>query len=361
MPLSEQEIKNLIEKAKTYIDPERVNLSNLQQALKCYDQIIENVPTHPHYFAKRADIKCMLTYISSLSDQRDFYFKGGIEDIDRAIEIDPDQGMYYRKRGQFLLSKLNDENIPDSKIAQLIGKVIADYRACISRTPSDPTVWLNLIEIHMLSRSWDEAVGIYGECKPYMNDKGCQLTRAWLGCLALTFASELVGDEDKEPLYDRTIQFDRLDDGVAMICTFLGKIREEGGYKEKLDKVDEINDLFIDHFAEWRNRGSIFEQLSRYEEALKSFDKAIELNPDSTLISFRRGQVLMKLNCNEEALKSFDKVLKLTRDRSEKVAVEYLKSGLLLKLGRHKERIILDLKRILTFGVKRLLKSLIKR
>lgn len=53
------------------------------------------------------------------------------------------------------------------------------------------------------------------------------------------------------------------------------------------------------------------EVLEKYEEAIASFDKTIELNPDSYKAWNSKGYLLVQLERDEEALASFDKALEI--------------------------------------------------
>ncbi|MBA7712318.1 hypothetical protein ES703_121292 [subsurface metagenome] len=52
-------------------------------------------------------------------------------------------------------------------------------------------------------------------------------------------------------------------------------------------------------------------RLGRDEEALESYDKAIEINPDYELAWYNRGVSLEQLDRDEEALESYDRVIKI--------------------------------------------------
>lgn len=67
----------------------------------------------------------------------------------------------------------------------------------------------------------------------------------------------------------------------------------------------------------WCNRGGVFENLGKFEQALKDFDKALKLTPDLTEAWLRRGIVLLKLRKHERAIESFNKVIWLESDNVE--------------------------------------------
>ena len=60
----------------------------------------------------------------------------------------------------------------------------------------------------------------------------------------------------------------------------------------------------------WYNKGDILNRLGRNDEAIRSFDKALELNPRNALAWYKRGG-LSGLGRHDEAVRSFDKALEL--------------------------------------------------
>ncbi len=53
------------------------------------------------------------------------------------------------------------------------------------------------------------------------------------------------------------------------------------------------------------------EVLEKYEDAIASFDKTIELNPNSSKAWNSKGYLLVQLERDDEALACFDKALEL--------------------------------------------------
>ena len=59
------------------------------------------------------------------------------------------------------------------------------------------------------------------------------------------------------------------------------------------------------------NHGNDFVKSGKYDEALKAFDKAIELNPQNPIALDGKGTALYNLNKSNEELKAFDKAIEL--------------------------------------------------
>ena len=77
--------------------------------------------------------------------------------------------------------------------------------------------------------------------------------------------------------------------------------------------------------------------LERHEEAIASYDKAIELKPDFHSAWYNRGIALHKLERYEQALASYDKAIELKPDKHEALVN---KGDVLVKLKRDTEEVI---------------------
>ncbi|XWK91276.1 MAG: tetratricopeptide repeat protein [Phormidium sp.] len=58
----------------------------------------------------------------------------------------------------------------------------------------------------------------------------------------------------------------------------------------------------------WYNRGLALRQLGRLEEAIASYDKALELQPDKYQAWHNQGQILRRLGRFQEAIGNYDDV-----------------------------------------------------
>ncbi|HEC56454.1 MAG TPA: tetratricopeptide repeat protein [Candidatus Syntrophoarchaeum butanivorans] len=72
-----------------------------------------------------------------------------------------------------------------------------------------------------------------------------------------------------------------------------------------------------EHAKAYYNRGLVYAEQEKYDEAIKDFDKAIELNPDDAEAYHNRGIAYTKLGEYDEAIKDFDKAIELNPDDAE--------------------------------------------
>ncbi len=84
------------------------------------------------------------------------------------------------------------------------------------------------------------------------------------------------------------------------------------------------------------NKGFALGILKKHEEAMKCFDRIIELDPKHIIAYFNKGISLAKLNLENEAISYFDKVIEL----DSQYVNAYSNKGLLLaKLNQPEEAI----------------------
>lgn len=233
--LTASEINYLVERAESFLSSKNYN-----QAIECYNQLIQKSTPHPHYFKKRSWAYRMSGNLDS-----------AIVDMNKAIELDPDDANTYWERGACYAHKLSlSQSIDKIQKRKLLENILTDYKASINRNPTNQEGQLAVIETDLLLHDWYDAIGHFGECKSNIESKEYQLVRAWLGCLALTFAGEPIEEEDQAPLSDRSIKLKRTSWCVSEIDSLLIELAQENFDKEKLSKAKYIHDLFLEHFVE---------------------------------------------------------------------------------------------------------------
>ncbi|MDI6704493.1 MAG: tetratricopeptide repeat protein, partial [bacterium] len=62
---------------------------------------------------------------------------------------------------------------------------------------------------------------------------------------------------------------------------------------------------------EWFNKGVELGKLRRHKEAIKAFEKAIEINPQYAEAWVNKGFCLGELGIDEEAIKAFEKAIEI--------------------------------------------------
>ena len=107
-------------------------------------------------------------------------------------------------------------------------------------------------------------------------------------------------------------------------------------YENAIASYDKALEFKPDYHEAWYNRGSALYNLGRLEEAIASYDKALEIKPDKDEAWHNRGYALDDLGRFEEAIASYDKALEIKPDNHE----AWNNRGIALrKLGRLEEAI----------------------
>jgi tetratricopeptide (TPR) repeat protein len=108
-------------------------------------------------------------------------------------------------------------------------------------------------------------------------------------------------------------------------------------YEEALVSYNKVIELDPNYAPVWFNQGMVLSQLERYKEALVSWDKTIELDPNYAEAWGRRGLVLQKLERYEEALVSYEQAIELDPNH----APTWLNRGWVLdNLERYEEALV---------------------
>jgi tetratricopeptide (TPR) repeat protein len=109
-----------------------------------------------------------------------------------------------------------------------------------------------------------------------------------------------------------------------------------GRYKEAITSWNRCLEINPQNALAWHFRGIALAKLERYEEAIASCDLALEINPKDGLAWYNRGIALAKLGRYKEAIASWNRCLEI----NPKDGLAWHFRGIALtKLGRYKEAI----------------------
>jgi len=108
-------------------------------------------------------------------------------------------------------------------------------------------------------------------------------------------------------------------------------------YEEALVSFDRAIELDASYPQAWALRGVVLYYLKRYEEALVSFDRAIELDDNYQWAWAVRGILLNTLKRYDEALVSFDRAIELGENNRD---VWVLRAIVLKNLKRYEEVLV---------------------
>ena len=89
-----------------------------------------------------------------------------------------------------------------------------------------------------------------------------------------------------------------------------------GKFDLALKSFEKEIELKPDNINAWFNKSASLFYLGRYDEALKAAEKTIELKPDNAEAWSNKGTTLTKLNRHNEAIKTYEKAIELNSDNA---------------------------------------------
>jgi tetratricopeptide (TPR) repeat protein len=107
-------------------------------------------------------------------------------------------------------------------------------------------------------------------------------------------------------------------------------------YEQAIASYDQALEIKPDDHEAWYNRGIALGNLGRYEEAIASYDRALEIKPDYHEAWYNRGNALDNLGRYEEAIASYDRALEFKPDYPDAWTN---RGNALVNLGRYEEAI----------------------
>ncbi len=139
--------------------------------------------------------------------------------------------------------------------------------------------------------------------------------------------------DDAERLYYQALSLDP--DRASILINLSAVLIQRRKYKEAIGCIDKALELDAGDADAWLNKAFCLQQQRDYPGALACVDRALAIGNRSEA-HYRRGQLLKALDRNEEALASFDRALELDPRSAE--ALRY-RGHVLHRLARREEAI----------------------
>jgi len=247
-------------------------------------------------------------------------YKLSIQDLNKAIELNKNDSWAFSQRAQ-TYQKLNE-----------IDSAIEDYTFAISLDPENSYTYYNSIgNLKHKAGFYKEAIVNYnkaielnpnyayayvcrGRSKSYLEDyqgglqdcnKGLSIDsemawgyyqRAEIKYYTQDYVGAIADDMKAIEIYPN------YDD--AYLNKALSKIKLQDYYGAKVD-IDKVVELKGSAYS-YRKQGDINSYLKKYDEAITSYNKAIEIFPNYSEAYVAKGLALEQLNNNEEAFKNYN-------------------------------------------------------
>ncbi|MEM9008266.1 MAG: tetratricopeptide repeat protein, partial [Cyanobacteria bacterium P01_F01_bin.86] len=97
-------------------------------------------------------------------------------------------------------------------------------------------------------------------------------------------------------------------------------LKNLGRYEEAISSYDQALEIKPDKHEAWNNRGISLDDLGRYEEAISSYDQALEIKPDKHEAWYNRGNIHRRLGHHEQALADLHRAIELDSEYAWAIA-----------------------------------------
>lgn len=107
-------------------------------------------------------------------------------------------------------------------------------------------------------------------------------------------------------------------------------------FEEAIKAYDRAIEIDPKYVTAWKNKGNVLYSLGKYNESLEALDKAIELVPDYGLAWYSKGLALFEIGRYDEAIQAYDKALKTFPDNA---GIWYNKGNAFYGQGKYDEAV----------------------
>ncbi|MBP0028391.1 tetratricopeptide repeat protein [Roseofilum sp. Guam] len=266
-----------------------------------------------------AEQKAHLLVTQGLLFESEEGYENAISCYRKATEVDPSYVRAWNTWGATLCDDLGR-----------LEEAISKFDIAIEKDPDFPSAWYNRgVALGKLKQykesllSYDKSIELEPNHYYAWHNRGSNLDK-------LERYKEAVSSYQKA-IELKPGKLSTLNNIGTILCDNLERYEEAIHCFDELIKIDEKNS------TAWYNRGVALRKLGRYEEAISSYKKTIEMKPDSLDVWNIIGAILCdNLGRYEEAIKCFDKIIKIDENHSNAWHDRGVALG---KLGRYEEAI----------------------
>jgi len=220
-----------------------------------------------------------------------------IELIDRAIEIDPNNAVFFSNRGLAFegLKRFHD--------------ALASYGRALTIQPGYADALNNRGNALRALNRFDDALASYARALAVKPDYADALNNRGATLSDLKRFSQALAS------YDRAL---------AIKPDYADALNNRGAALSRLHRFDDAIDSYDralairpDYAEALNNRGNALSELKRFDDAIDSYDRALVIRPDYAEALYNRGAAMNDLRRLEDALVSYDLALVCKPDYAE--------------------------------------------
>ena len=197
------------------------------------------------------------------------------------------------------ISEDEHNNIMDELLAEYENPTINTYRAAVEQALSDGAITSDEEAILSLLR---ESMKISKEEHDHIV--------AEIQAKRITEKKTAQPEQQMEPI--KSLNEDDpaywIQKGELLWASSSGRINEALNALKYFDKAIELDPL---NYLAWANKGLILKSLDRLDDAILCYNRALTINPNYITVWYNKGVLLGSIGNFDEAIKAFDKVLEL--------------------------------------------------
>jgi tetratricopeptide (TPR) repeat protein len=265
---------------------------DFEEALVCYEQALKLDPLYSFAWNNRGSV------LNSLNR-----YEEALDSFNKAVETDPKNDLAWRNRGKILSGKF-----------QRYEESIYSHDKVLEINPKDyQSYFLKGAHLVKLGR-YEEAEDSYNKSLEIKIDQW----DVWLN-----HGNNLANNLGK---YEEALL------GYNNVLKFKPILSD--------NQIEENQGIFQEYII-WMLRGAVLHQLNRYDDALKSYQKALELTPNKqeSLLLFECGNQLYCLELYPDALDYFDKALELETGPKAAAEIWYNKAQVFVKIEMYENAV----------------------
>jgi tetratricopeptide (TPR) repeat protein len=310
----------------------RIRMGDYNESREIYENAL-NI-TNKSLEANKQDAKGWLVKGDLL--ERLYRYDEALESYNRSLEIDPKDKEAWLNKGKALDMRTYRLQGPE-RIKAFEDAIIA-YNEAIEIDPNYGNAWMNkgysllslaafnknLSEYNESLKAFDKAIELIPS-----NDTG-NLALAWDGrAITLSGKGNALDDmgmkeeakgtwEEALSDYGKAIELDRNFTGLEARLHSAGILADLGRYNESIAAYDNAIETVSNHPYDndsmyvallLSGKGDVLEKMGDHQDALKAFDKAIELDSTNAEAWKGRGDALNNSGRYDEAAKAYDKAI----------------------------------------------------
>jgi tetratricopeptide (TPR) repeat protein len=194
------------------------------------------------------------------------------------------------------ISEVEHENIMNELLTEYENPNINTYRAAVEQAMSDGEITQDEEAILALLRENLEITDeVHSSIVAEVQAKrSTQASQQQMGDM-----EPVKNDDESDPAY-------WIQKGELTWAASDGQINEALNALKYFDKAIEIDPL---NYLAWANKGLILKSLDRLDDALLCYNRALSINPNYVTVWYNKGVLLGSIGNFSEAIKAFDKVL----------------------------------------------------